>query len=110
MRNSTKTSKRQRDDKMDRQHMHVLLQITDIVQTYMEKIVGIQSDENHYSLITHYYDPLCEDELDKVCADNGLQYEVLSHPSINTNGKYNSIKEHKFSDEKHYVEIRITKG
>lgn len=83
---------------MDRRYMHVLLQITDKIQETMT-IIGVTSTDTFYSFIIKEYDPDVDEHLDKLCSENGLEWELNPHPYLDINGSYNHIKEHKYSKE-----------
>ena len=91
---------------MDRQYMHVLLQITDKIQESMT-IIGITSTDEFYSFILKEYDPIVDEALDTICQENGLTWELDSQPYLDINGHYSTIKEHKYSKEMCRASITI---
>lgn len=85
--------------------VQVLSQITNIIMEHMD-IIGL-SHTVSYDILVDKFDVDCKDEIQKLCEENGLTFNVIPFPYLH-HGNYSIIKQRKYMMEKIGARIILT--
>lgn len=70
---------------MDKKYIPALVELTEIMEDM--ELVALKHGVTYYYWIVKFFDLQKQDEINKICEENGLRWDVKSAPLKNTNGK-----------------------